>query len=310
MRSTLTRYAPYLALLAAVISGTANFVNKFAVTAVKDPFLFTTLKNSVVAIFLIGVLLAFRKWGEIRRLTGKQWAKLVAIAAVGGSIPFVLFFTGLAQTSALNASLIHKTLFLWVALLAIPILKERLSFPQWLGITAIFGANLLVGGFTGFKLNSGELLIIAATVLWAVENVIAKIALREISSGTVAAARMVFGSLILLLISASRGSLSQFAGLDPSQWGWILLTGALLSGYVLAWYTALKHAPATLVATLLVPATLVTNLLSAVFVTREITAVQLESAALLGVGTILMIAFAKKATEKPIPSRKLSLQKS
>lgn len=309
MKSALTRYAPYLALLTAVISGTANFVNKFAVTAAKDPIFFTTLKNGVVAVLLIGLLVAFRKWEEIRHLTGRQWAKLIAIAVVGGSVPFALFFTGLTQTSALNASLIHKTLFLWVALLAIPILKERLSFLQWIGVAALFGANLFVGGFTGFKFNLGELLILGATLLWAVENVIAKIALRDLSSGTVAAARMVLGSLVLLALSATRGSLGQITGLNPSQWGWVLLTGGLLSGYVWTWYTALKHAPATLVATLLVPATLVTNLLSAVFVTHELTPTQLTSGALFVIGATLMIVFARRTAEVP-PAKKINLQQS
>lgn len=297
MRTTPARFASYLALLTAVISGTANFVNKLATTAVPDPIFFTTLKNGVTAVLLIGLLLAFRQGREIRRLTGRQWAKLIAIAVIGGSIPFTLFFTGLTQTSALNASLIHKTLFLWVALLAVPLLKERLSFPQWLGVAAIFSANFFVGGFTGFKFNTGELLILGATILWAVENVIAKIALRDISSGTVAAGRMVLGTMILFGLSAVRGTLGQASSLNATQWGWIILTGALLTGYVLTWYTALKYAPATFVATLLVPATLVTNLLSAIFVTHQLPASQLGSGVLLILGSILMIFFAKRTVE-------------
>lgn len=308
MNRHLVRYAPFLALVTAVISGASNFLAKIAVTAVKDPVVYTTLKNTLVAVFLFGLLIIFKKRREILSLTAKQWVKLVAIAVVGGSVPFVLFFIGLSQTTALNAALIHETLFLWVALLAIPILKERVSFPQAIGIVMLFGANLLVGGFTGFKLNTGELLILAATVLWAVENIIAKNALREISSLTVVAARMVLGSFILLIICAGQGSLNSFGQLNSVQWGWTLLMSALLLGYVVTWYVALKHAPATLVAALLVPATLVTNVLSVIFIGGQVSLSQTASSLLFIAGTVLMIAFAKKSVEQAPVSPKAMLK--
>lgn len=43
-------YATSLALLTMVVSGTNNFLTKIAVTAVKDPLLYTTLKNAVVGL--------------------------------------------------------------------------------------------------------------------------------------------------------------------------------------------------------------------------------------------------------------------
>lgn len=293
MKHSTLFYPTVLALATAVISGTNNFLTKIAVTAVKDPIVFTALKNVIVALFLVGIILALKKWREIKSLNGNQVFKLLAIGVVGGSLPFGLFFTGLAQTSAINASLIHKTLFLWVLLLGIPLLKERLTRWQWLGVGAIFGANLLVGGFWGFKYNTGELMILGATILWAVENIIAKVALRDLSSALVAGARMVFGSMILLLFVVWQGGASAVYALNLQQWGWTLLTGALLFGYVLTWYTALKHAPATYVATLLVPATLVTNILSATFVTHTLSGLQVISSLLFAAGTALVIIFAK-----------------
>ena len=248
MKHSTLFYATVLALGATVVSGASNFLNKIAVTAVKDPIVFTTLKNTIVALFLVGIILALKKWQEIKSLNRNQALKLLAIGVIGGSVPFALFFTGLAQTSAINASLIHKTLFIWVLLLGIPLLKERLTRWQWLGVGAIFGANLLVGGFNGFKYNAGELMILGATILWAIENVIAKIALRDLSSSLVASARMIIGSLILFSFIIWRGGASAVYVLNFQQWGWTILTSVLLLGYVLTWYSALKRAPATYVA--------------------------------------------------------------
>lgn len=291
------RYATVLALITAVISGTNNFLTKIAVTAVKDPIVYTTLKNAIVAAFLVGIILMLGRWREIMSLTRGQMLRLCAIGAIGGSVPFALFFTGLSQTSALNAGLIHKTLFLWVVLLAVPFLKERFSWVQWIGVGALFATNFVVGGFKGFYFNTGELMVLGATLLWAVENVIAKVALKDISSITVAGARMMIGSLILFAIVLGKGSAVPLSTLSLEQWGWTMLTSILLLGYVLTWYTALKHAPVTYVAALLVPATLVTNALSAIFITHTLNGIQLAQMALLAVGVILMMLFTRKVTE-------------
>ena len=292
-------YATGLALATALISGFSNFISKIAVTAVKDPVIFTTLKNTLVALFLIAALVGYKKWQEISTLNKKQIYKLLAVGVIGGSIPFALFFTGLTQTSAINASLIHKTLFIWVLLLAIPFLKEHVTKLQLLGIGAIFAANLVVGGFTGFKFNAGELMILGATILWAVENIIAKKVLDGVSSSIVAAARMGIGSIVLLVFLFARGSGPAVLGLNlnAAQWGWVLLTSVLLFGYVTTWYAALKRAPATYVATLLVPATFVTNVLSAVFITHAFGVTDLISGFLFAAGTFFVIYFAKRSSE-------------
>jgi uncharacterized membrane protein len=49
---------------------------------------------------------------------------------------------------------------------------------------------------------------------------------------------------------------------------WMVTTVVLLLGYVTVWYRALKFAPVTIVASILVSATLITNILSAIFVTH------------------------------------------
>lgn len=297
------RYATMLALITAVISGANNFLTKIAVTAVKDPIVYTTLKNAIVAALLIGIMLMLGKWREVIALTRGQMFRLIAIGAIGGSVPFALFFTGLMKTSALNAGLIHKTLFVWVLLLAVPFLKERFSWVQWVGVGALFAANFVVGGFKGFNFNMGELMVLGATVLWAVENIIAKVALKDISSITVAGARMIIGSLILCAFVLGKGSAVPLSALTFEQWGWTLLTSVLLFGYVLTWYAALKYAPATYVAALLVPATLVTNILSAIFVTHTLNGMQITQLLLLAVGTGFVMVFAKRVVKDSMPQQ-------
>ena len=131
-----------LAVGTAVISGVAVFVNGYAVRQFGDPATFTVLKNAVAAVVLLGVAVAVG--GVPRRLGGRRWAGVAALGLVGGSVPFLLFFTGLAEASAPAAAVIHKTLFIWVALLAAVVLRERPG--AWLlgALVVLLAAQLLV----------------------------------------------------------------------------------------------------------------------------------------------------------------------
>lgn len=291
-----------LALGTAIISGTSIFVSKIAVSIVKDPIVFTFIKNGVVAVLLIGLLVMSQRLQEIKQLRRKDIIKLLAIGVVGGSLPFIMFFTGLTMIPAVTAAFIHKTLFIWVALLAIPILKERIGLLQFMALALLLGGNLALFGLPRLTLGTGELLVIGATILWAIENIIAKKVLKNVSSPVVASARMVLGSLIILAVIVIQGKTSLMTNLSPLQWGWTLLTSALLTGYVLTWYTALKLAPATLVASLLVPASLITNALSAIFLTHTFPSKQLLSGTLLALGIVLLISRAHKIAPKTIPA--------
>lgn len=286
-----------LALIAALISGTNNFLTKVGVTVMSDPIFYTTLKNIVTVLLLLGALVLLRKWSEVKTLSKKEWTQLFVIGAIGGALAFALFFTGLSMTSALSGALVHKTLVFWVLLLAYPILKERLSPLALLGVAAVFGANIILGGFKGFHFGTGELLILGATLLWATETIVAKKVLTRVSPLLVASARMTIGSILLLLFLGFSGRLVGVAQVSTLGWSITTLSGVLLFGYVLAWYSALSKAPAVYVAALLVPATLVTNILSIALVTHTVTGMQLMSAGLTAIGVGLLVIYGKRGVQ-------------
>ena len=285
-----------LALGAALISGISNFLNKAGVTAVADPVLYTFLKNGLVAVLLLSVLIFTARWREIKALTKPNWFKLVAIGVVGGSLPFALFFTGLSMTSAVSASLIHKTLFIWVALIALPFLGERLGKIQWAALGLLLVGNFFLGAWQQLTFGTGELLIFIATLLWAVENIIAKRALRQMSSLLVASARMILGSALLLVAVIAQGGLAALGNLSFEQWGWTVLAAVLLLGYVISWYAALQRAPATVVASLLVPASLVTSLLSLIFLDKALTATETLSSVIVVLAVVALVWGGRRLT--------------
>jgi drug/metabolite transporter (DMT)-like permease len=245
-----------LAALTATISGISVFVNATAVRSFEDPVLFTTLKNLVAGLVLAGLaIVTVRKpWrpsrGSVRGL--------IAIGVIGGGVPFVLFFTGLAEATAPAAAIIHKTLFLWVAVLAVLLLHERLGSLQVTAMAVLLLSQLLIQAPAGVGWGSGETLIALATALWALEVIVAKRVLVDTPAPIAAAARMGIGLGVLVGYLALTGGLHAIAQLTGEQLAWVLVTGLLLSGYVASWYAALRRASAsavTAVLTLSVPIT-------------------------------------------------------
>lgn len=258
-----------IALAAAVISGFSVYVNSLGVKAVGDATTYTTAKNAVAGLILLvvvgaGVLAGNRR--EVRVTaprTPAGWAALLGIGVVGGSVPFVLFFTGLSLTAAPQAAFLQKTLVLWVALLAVVVLKERLGVAHWLAIVLLLGGQWWLGAQGAFALDRGAVLILAATLLWAVETVVAKWLLASVSAWTVGLTRMGVGSVVLLVWLAVTGRLGTLGALTVGKWGWVVLTGVLLAAYVATWLAALARLQAVDVTAVLVLAAVVTALVNA-----------------------------------------------
>ncbi len=296
-----TRAGLALALAAAVISGFAVYTNSYGVRAFAGfggATVYTTAKNLIAAIVL-GAALAYAtrrapREGFTRPRRPGQWAGLAAVAVIGGSVPFVLFFQGLARVDSANAAFIQKTLVIWVALLAVPLLGERLSLWHVAAIAGlVWGQALLGGGLGGIGLGTGEAMIFAATLLWAAETVVARRLLSGLSPLTVATARMGGGVVILIAYTLATTRWSTLAAIGWHQWSWAIATGLILAAYVGAWYAALARAGAIDVTALLVPAAIITALLQS---GSKALAAQWPGLALVAAGTALVLLAARKKT--------------
>ena len=180
-----------LALATAAISGISVWLNATGQKQVADQVLYTTLKNLVAAAILVAGAWSMGGGTEVRRLTRRDWGALALVGLIGGSIPFALFFTGLAMEGAAGAAFIQKTLFAWVAILAVPFLGERLGALQVGALVVLLGGTLLMSSavdLTGSP--QGALLIAVATLFWAVEVILVKRLLAGISPAVVGAARL------------------------------------------------------------------------------------------------------------------------
>jgi drug/metabolite transporter (DMT)-like permease len=253
-----------------MISGVSIFTNGYAVRRVHGPAAFTTAKNVVAAVALGTLLLVLSArrseegWTPPR--TARERLGLLAVGIVGGSVPFVLFFEGLARATSSDAAFIQKTLVVWVALLGVLFFRERLGWPHVAAIAVLVGGQVMLTKHLGdVGLGSGELMIFAATLLWSVEITIAKRLLDRLSALTVGVSRMAIGAIVLIGWLAVSGQLGDLVEYRASQWGWVLLTGLLLTGYVATWFAGLARAQAVDVTAILVFGAVVTAALNGAF---------------------------------------------
>ncbi len=252
----------------AVISGFAVFINGYGVRAwseLSDSATYTTFKNATAALVLIVVGVAAARRGKGRALDGAvlrgHWRGLTAIAVIGGSLPFLLFFEGLTRASSGDAAFIHKTLVVWVALLAVTLLRERLGPVHVVAIAILVVGQAALSGVGGIEFGSGEWMILSATLLWSIETVIAKRVLSGAPPVTVGMARMAGGSVVLVSYVLVFSDLTGLGLLTGAHVAWIVVTGLTLAGYVGTWFAALARAPAVDVTAVLVGGALITALL-------------------------------------------------
>ena len=265
-----------LAGVTAIVSGVSVFVNGYGIAHFDDATTYTTAKNLVTAVVLMAILAALRQRRSFDRAATaptanattrgrRDIATLAAIAVIGGSVPFVLFFEGFAQVASSDAAFIHKTLVAWVAILAVIVLGERVSAWHVSAIALILLGYAQLAGGVGFpQVGTGEALILAATLCWSVEVVLARSLLRRgVPPAVVGTWRMAGGIVLLLAWAIARGALGDLLGLSATQWAWAVLTGLFLTAYVVSWHHALARAPALDVTAVLSVGAVITAALNA-----------------------------------------------
>lgn len=285
----LKRAGILFALFTAVVSGISVFVNGFVVKGF-DPFLFTTLKNALVAILLFSILILLKQRKEILSLTRTQWKSLFLIGLIGGSAPFLLFFWGLSLGNASVSSFIFRMTFVFATFIAFFYLKEKVSTKFIAGGLLVLLANiLLISGDLVF--GFGQLLVLIATVLWSAEYTYSRKIVQEINPRIVAWGRMFFGSVILLVLLGAFGKLSLIQDLAIIHWQWILITAVLLLAFVLSWYASLRYVSVSIATSILALGGPITAVLGLMFQGKTLPFIELASLFLTIAGVIMIVGF-------------------
>jgi len=180
--------------------------------------------------FAIAILMPFawphfvRDWPRIRT----HWKILVLLGAVGVCAHNVLVYVGLHYTTVTNGVILNSFIPVMIVAISWAFLRERLSVPQVAGI-----AVSLAGVFTivsdgslakllGFRLNSGDLLIILSLVMWSIYTIALRWRPEGLHVMSFLLAVAIAGDLCILPLWLGEMALGKFV-----YWSWANLAALL-----------------------------------------------------------------------------------
>jgi len=278
-----------LALATAFISGLAIPVNKLFVVGL-DPTVFTAVRALFIGIIFF-VLASFQSKFNYKKFKKVPWKYLLAIGVIGGSFAFLMFFSGLKLTTSGRGAFLHKTLPLYVTVLAFLFLGEKIKKNQSLALVFMFIGTIILywGEINPSELwlnpSMGDLLVIGATILWAVENVIArKTMIKGESNYIVSFARMFFGAIILFAIVMLQGKIGLLFNLSMAQVMNLAISVAILFGYMFCWYWSIKLINVSKASTILLLAPVISLVLGMIMLGEPIALLQLLGSLLILIG--------------------------
>lgn len=210
------------------------------------PLVFNALRFPLAALVLYAMARA--RPGHRRPLERADWSLVVALGILGNVAYQLLFIYGLDATLAGNAAILLATTPVWIILLSTLMGHERPPAGAWLGVVAtVAGMVLVVAGgprkvALGGESLTGDLMMIAASLVWSVYTVGGRDLTRKYGSLRVTAWTIWVGTpgLVVLAIPYLGGlSIGEISAL---AWGGVAYAGVLAIGVAyFLWYYGVRR---------------------------------------------------------------------
>lgn len=282
------------AVITAIISGFAIYANKIFIVDL-DPAIFTAVRAIIIGLIFF-IIASFQCKFDYSGFKKVSWKYLLVIGIIGGGLAFLMFFTGLKFTTAGRAAFLHKTLPIYVTILAFIFLKEKITRKQSIALllmiigTFILYSAMIDPSVLWLNPSLGDILIISATLFWGIETVIARKAmLLKESSFVISFGRMFFGALVLFGAVILLGKYELLFTLQPHQIFNLLASTTILFGYVFFYYWSIKNINASKASTILLLSPVITLILGVTFLGEPAPILQLLGSALILIGAFFVV---------------------
>jgi drug/metabolite transporter (DMT)-like permease len=232
-----------LYLVLATLFWSGNFVVGKAALASMTPLELTFWRWALAAVPLLLLARFIEKpdWRAVLR----RWPVLLVLSLLGMCGYTLLLYGALGYTSAMNASLITAANPALIVVMAVVLLGEKTTGLGWLGIVlGLLGVLLVLTRgellrVSSLTMNPGELLMIAAIVVWGLYTIIA----RRLAVPPIAATAV---QVVLATVTLAPFALAMDVQLpDTPAEGWSLAYIAVFPslGAYLFWNLALRSTP-------------------------------------------------------------------
>ena len=185
------------AIVAAILFGSVSTIAKPMLSTI-DPIMLSSIIYLIAGVFFTPV--ASKKRSKITR---RYYFLIVTSAVAGATLAPVMFFLGLKLSTAADTALLANGETVFSILFALLIFKERLRPIGYVAVTLIlFGVFLVTTNLdfnsSIFRLNIGNVFVIASTIIWGFDNNICKIIARRIDVSKLIQLKALIGGCILL----------------------------------------------------------------------------------------------------------------
>jgi drug/metabolite transporter (DMT)-like permease len=215
-----------------------------------DPLAFNALRLLLASLLPVGIVLARREGFAWQRGDGPR---ILALGLLGHGLYQLLFILGLSLTLAGNTALILSVSPAFVALFSALFGFEKIRGYAWVGISlTLAGVGLVILG-SGEKIEFGsqllgDMLVVVATMLWALYTVFLQGPLKRYSSVKLNALVMPVGAAFLLLAASPSiaAAVPSLPGLPALFWVVFAASGLLAVSFAaIVWNKGIQNLGAT-----------------------------------------------------------------
>lgn len=240
-------------IIAASLWGVDGIVLRPSLYSLPVP-LVVFVESAIVAVLLTPFLI--KRISPLKSLTLKDWIAFVGVALFGGAIGTMAITKALFYVNFVNLSiviLLQKLQPVFAISLATLLLKEKLpkEFFLWASL-AIVGAYFMTFGLsspnfsTGDKTTIAALFALLAAFSFSSSTVLSKRALRNVNYEMGTYLRFLFAAIIMLVIAASTGDISNIKDITSKQTVIFLIIAFTTGGSaIFLYYYGLKRISAS-----------------------------------------------------------------
>ncbi|ANQ50374.1 DMT family transporter [Flammeovirga sp. MY04] len=296
----LSKLQAHLFLVGASIIYGCNFVvSKLAMPDYITPFAFIFLRILGGAI-LFTLLHTFTVKEKVT--DKKDFLRLLLAALFGASFNQLIFYEGLAQTSAINASVIVVSSPIIVLTLSSIFLKEKVTPLKIIGISLGFIGAVLMIGLNGIAFHSGsvqgDIMVLINASLYSVYLIISKPLLAKYHPFTVTKWTFVFAVPFVTVMSWNDITTMNWESIPLPIWGAISYAIVFTSFLAYLFYAiAMKVVNASTASFYIYFQPMVATVVAILVFDETIKMVQVIAAALIFSG-VYLISIKKKPKEK------------
>jgi transporter family protein len=130
------------AVLSAVFAAATAIFAKVGVAGLNSD-LATLIRTAVVICVLVALVSATGQWQPLQEISTRTWVFLV-LSGLGTGASWLCYFRALKLGDAARVAPIDKLSVVFVAVLGVTFLGERLSAANWVGVALIAAGAVLV----------------------------------------------------------------------------------------------------------------------------------------------------------------------